>query len=129
MFRHLKLLLHLHRHYPKPPAGRVNGGSPSECRRQRAEQNDIERRLRLVALMKCLVGGDVDSTQVLCFDRLSAVFSQVCGEGDECPSHRSKLLPALNDFIWRTKKAVLQTVKNKCPRERKHVVCVHSMDP
>lgn len=49
-------------------------------RRQRAEHSDTERRLRLVVLMNSLVVGDVDSIQVLCFDRLSSVFSQVGGQ-------------------------------------------------
>lgn len=45
--------------------------------------------------MNWLVVGDVDSTQVLCFDRLSPVFSQVGGQGGKYHANSNSLLPAL----------------------------------
>lgn len=67
-----------------------------EYRRQWAEQNDIEFWLCLVALINTFVVGDVDSTQVLCFDRLSSVFSQVGGQGEKSHANSSSSsLPAL----------------------------------
>lgn len=75
------------------------------------------------------MGGDVDSTQVLCFDRFPPVFSQVGGQGEKYHANSSSPLPALYVTFFRIDIAdLLKTHTNRQPLEIKQVNN-HSMNP
>ena len=72
------------------------------------------------------MGGDVDSTQVLCFDRLSSVARWVDREGNikQTPS-ASSLMPALYVTPFSGRKAVVTFLKYHLIRGEKRLLKWH----